>query len=94
MATTLCDICGVRPATVQATVVQDGQRRTLNLCEVDYARLVRQSRQASPLERLFQGGMLDDFLATSAEASSATSVPVGAARHSPARTGLRVRPWI
>lgn len=61
MATTLCDICGVRPATVQATVVQDGQRRTLNLCEVDYARLVRQSRQASPLERLFQGGMLDDF---------------------------------
>jgi ATP-dependent Clp protease ATP-binding subunit ClpC len=60
----LCDVCGVRPATVRATVASDGERRTLNLCEVDYRRLAARQRASSPLESLFSGGrgsLLDDF---------------------------------
>jgi len=62
----LCDICGVRPATVRAQVVSNGQRQTMELCDVDYRRLARQqSRSSSPLESLFGGGRgnspFDDF---------------------------------
>lgn len=61
---TLCDICGVRPATMRATVVRHGQRETLNLCEFDYRRLARQQGFSSPLESLFGSGRnpLDEFL--------------------------------
>ena len=45
---TLCDICHARPATVRAEVVSNGQRETLNLCDVDYRRLARQQRSSSP----------------------------------------------
>ena len=60
---TLCDICQVRPATVRAEVVSNGQRETLNLCDVDYRRLARQQRSSSPLESLFggRGSLFDDF---------------------------------
>src|SRR5690242_1148027 len=66
MANGLCDICGVRPATVRAQVVSNGQRQTLELCDVDYRRLARQQgRSSSPLEALFGGGrgnsLFDDF---------------------------------
>jgi len=66
MADGLCDICGVRPATVRAQVVSNGQRQTLELCDVDYRRLARQQgRSSSPLEALFGGGrgnsLFDDF---------------------------------
>jgi len=59
----LCDVCGVRPATVRATVVSDGERRTLNLCEIDYRRLAARQRASSPLESLFSGrsSLFDDF---------------------------------
>ena len=50
----LCDICGVRPATVRAQVTtSDGGSQVLDLCEVDYNRLARQQRSSSPLESLF-----------------------------------------
>ncbi|MCX7750572.1 MAG: AAA family ATPase [Candidatus Bipolaricaulota bacterium] len=52
----LCDVCGVRPATVTAEVVQGGERRVLHLCERDYARL-REEEWFSPWESL-----LGDFL--------------------------------
>src|SRR5436305_3278 len=64
MSNGTCDICGVRPATVRAQVVSDGQRRTMELCDVDYRRLARQQgRSSSPLESLFGGGgsLFDDF---------------------------------
>ncbi|MGE7157405.1 AAA family ATPase [Methylorubrum rhodesianum] len=64
MANGTCDICGVRPATVRAQVVSDGQRRTMELCDVDYRRLARQQgRSSSPLESLFGrgGNLFDDF---------------------------------
>lgn len=40
MAAAICDICGVRPATRRVEVVQNGERRTLAVCDVDYRRLV------------------------------------------------------
>jgi ATP-dependent Clp protease ATP-binding subunit ClpC len=64
MAPQLCDVCGVRPATVRAEVVSsDGERQVLNLCDVDYRRLARQQRSSSPLESLFGGrrSLFDDF---------------------------------
>ena len=63
MSDGLCDICGVRPATVRAQVVSNGQRQTMELCDVDYRRLARQQRPSSPLESLFgeRGSMFDDF---------------------------------
>ena len=61
----ICDICGVRPATVRAQVVSNGQRQTMELCDVDYRRLARQQgRPSSPLESLFGGpggSLFDDF---------------------------------
>ncbi len=47
----LCDVCRVRPATVTAEVIQDGERRILHLCELDYARL-REEEWFSPWESL------------------------------------------
>ena len=63
MADGLCDICGVRPATVRAQVVSNGQRQTMELCDVDYRRLARQQRPSSQLESLFggRGSLFDDF---------------------------------
>src|SRR4051794_12355430 len=61
----MCDICGVRPATVRARVTSsDGQSEVLELCEVDYRRLARQQRSRSPMESLFggRGSLFDDFL--------------------------------
>jgi ATP-dependent Clp protease ATP-binding subunit ClpC len=64
---TLCDLCGVWPATVRATVVSDGEEEILNLCDVDYRRLAReQARAGSPLESLFggrAGSLFDEFFA-------------------------------
>ncbi|MFC0387142.1 ATP-dependent Clp protease ATP-binding subunit [Muricoccus vinaceus] len=65
MSETLCDLCQTRPATLRAEVVSNGRRRTMNLCDVDYRRLVARGggRGGSPLESLFGsgGGLLDDF---------------------------------
>ncbi|NBJ13462.1 ATP-dependent Clp protease ATP-binding subunit [Microvirga arsenatis] len=63
MANGLCDVCGVRPATVRAQVVSNGQRQSMELCDVDYRRLARQQRSSSPLESLFgrHGGLFDEF---------------------------------
>ncbi len=65
MADGLCDICGVRPATVRAQVVSNGQRQIMELCDIDYRRLARQQRSSSPLESLFggRGSLFNDFLA-------------------------------
>ncbi|WP_082765257.1 MULTISPECIES: ATP-dependent Clp protease ATP-binding subunit [unclassified Phenylobacterium] len=59
----LCDLCGVRPATVRARVTRNGDSETLNLCELDYRRLAAQQRSSSPLESLFggRGSLFDDF---------------------------------
>jgi ATP-dependent Clp protease ATP-binding subunit ClpC len=59
----LCDICGIRPATVRVRVTQNGESELLELCDVDYERLAAQQRPSSPMESLFgrRGGLLEDF---------------------------------
>lgn len=37
----LCDICQERPATSRVTVVQNGQRKTIDICDYDYRQLMR-----------------------------------------------------
>jgi ATP-dependent Clp protease ATP-binding subunit ClpC len=54
----LCDICHRRPAALRVTLSENGRRRTLEVCEVDYARL--QAQNASPFESLFGGGLFGD----------------------------------
>lgn len=52
---TICDICEIRPATHRVSVSQNGQTATLNVCDIDYARLREQSGSSSPFESLFSG---------------------------------------
>jgi len=62
MAEHLCELCGVRPATIRVAVVQGGRRRQLDVCDYHYAQLTRHQRQISPLESLFRGGLFDGLL--------------------------------
>ncbi|WP_083654736.1 ATP-dependent Clp protease ATP-binding subunit [Burkholderia sp. SRS-W-2-2016] len=55
----LCDICGVRPATVRLALLQNGQRRIVDVCDFHYGQLTRHQRSLSPLEALFRAGALD-----------------------------------
>jgi ATP-dependent Clp protease ATP-binding subunit ClpC len=87
----LCDICGVRPAVVRATVVNtEGQRETLDLCEQDYRRLARQQRFSSPLESLFsgRGSLFEEFFGDDAgDAGPDESGARGGGQTIPIRTG-------
>lgn len=42
MAQELCAICHERPAVARVSLVQNGQRRELALCELHYRQLMRQ----------------------------------------------------
>jgi len=95
MATQLCDICGVRPATVRATVVSNGEREALNLCDVDYRRLARQQRFNSPFESLFRRSLVGDFFGDSllddlAEPIEAQAPPRARRRRETAELGERL----
>ena len=46
----MCDICGIRPATIRVRVTRNGETEELDVCEVDYRRLAAQQRGASPME--------------------------------------------
>jgi len=59
MARLLCDICGVRPASVRLAVLQNGQRRIVDVCDFHYAQLTRHQRSLSPLEALFRADAPD-----------------------------------
>src|SRR6267378_6983041 len=75
----LCDIDHRRPAVVRVTVIENGQRRTLNVCREHYAEL--RSRQASPFESLFSGfggGFGDDLLGGFFDEGGAGGVESGA----------------
>jgi ATP-dependent Clp protease ATP-binding subunit ClpC len=56
----ICDICGFRPATTEVTVVEDGQRRVVHVCNVDLRKLQQQS--SSPFNRMFGGENIFDNL--------------------------------
>jgi len=61
MAQKMCDICGIRPATVRVSIIRNGRRQTLDLCQEDYMKLRQRERRFSPLESLFLGDFLKDF---------------------------------
>jgi ATP-dependent Clp protease ATP-binding subunit ClpC len=61
MPAKLCDICGVRPAAVRVTVLRDGVREELDVCDYDYAQLTRHQKYVSPLESLFGGDPFGNF---------------------------------
>lgn len=62
MATRLCDVCGIRPATVRVRVRRDGRETYMNLCEADYMRFrQREQRSYSPFESLFGRGLFEEF---------------------------------
>src|SRR3989442_914292 len=83
----LCDIDHRRPAVVRVTVVENGQRRTINVCREHYAEL--RARQASPFESLFSGfgGLGDDLLGGFFDEGDRG----GAGASAPRRTGGRSR---
>lgn len=62
MAQRMCDICGVRPATIRVAVLQNNQERELDICDYHYSQLMRHQRMMSPLRSLFQSGLLDNFM--------------------------------
>ncbi|MGF6773754.1 ATP-dependent Clp protease ATP-binding subunit ClpC [Paraburkholderia sp. GAS199] len=64
MPQTLCDICNARPASVRVTVLQNGERRDLDVCDFHYLQLTRHQRYISPLESLFGSGLFDQPGAT------------------------------
>ena len=57
----VCDICGIRPATRRVQVTQNGQTQQLDVCEVDYTKLRQQAGMSSPFESLFSSS--DPFAA-------------------------------
>ena len=81
----LCDICGVRPATVRVRVSSKGETEDLNVCEVDYRRLAASQRSSSPIESLFgsSGSLFEEFFGGD---------PFGRIRSGDNGAGLRERP--
>lgn len=61
MAKALCDICHERPATTRVTLTVNGKRKTVNVCDHDYTRVLRTQRSYSPFESLFFGDVFSDF---------------------------------
>lgn len=53
---TLCDICNARPASGRVTIVQNGQRKTIAICDYDYRQLMRHQNVLNPFDSLL-GGM-------------------------------------
>jgi ATP-dependent Clp protease ATP-binding subunit ClpC len=49
----MCDICGVRPASIRVSVLRNGSRQQLDVCDYHYAQLSRHQRYVSPFESLF-----------------------------------------
>ncbi|SAK67795.1 ATPase [Caballeronia pedi] len=58
----LCEICHARPAVAQVTVVQNGQRKSMSICEYDYRQLMRHQSMLNPLDSLLGGGGLSRLM--------------------------------
>ncbi|SAK79506.1 ATP-dependent Clp protease ATP-binding subunit [Caballeronia ptereochthonis] len=58
----LCEICHVRPAVAQVAVVQNGQRKSMSICEYDYRQLMRHQSMLNPFDSLLGGGGLSRLL--------------------------------
>ncbi|WP_044043007.1 ATP-dependent Clp protease ATP-binding subunit [Caballeronia insecticola] len=58
----LCEICHARPAVAQVTVVQNGQRKSMSICEYDYRQLMRHQSMLNPFDSLLGGGGLSRLM--------------------------------
>lgn len=54
---TLCEICNARPAVARVTVSQNGQARTMSICDHDYRQLLRHQSMLNPFDSLLGGGV-------------------------------------
>ncbi|MBS6360525.1 ATP-dependent Clp protease ATP-binding subunit, partial [Burkholderia sp.] len=52
----LCDICNARPAVARVTVMEDGERKTLSICDYHYRQLMRHQSMLNPFDSLLGGG--------------------------------------
>lgn len=59
---TLCEICNARPAVARVTVVQNGERKSMSICDYDYRQLMRHQSMMNPFDSLLGGGGLSQFL--------------------------------
>ena len=62
----LCDICQERPATSRGTVVQNGQRKTIDICDYDYRQLMRHQNIMNPFDSLLGRGGLSGLVGDAA----------------------------
>lgn len=60
MAERLCEICNTRPATMKVRVSRDGTQEIMEICDIDYRRLIAGSRR-SPFESLFGSDVFSNF---------------------------------
>lgn len=58
---TLCDICHARPAVARVAVVQDGERKSISICDYHYRQLMRHQSMLNPFDNLLGGGGLSRF---------------------------------
>ncbi|MBN3810090.1 AAA family ATPase [Paraburkholderia sp. Ac-20347] len=58
---TLCEICNARPAVARVTVVQNGERKSMSICDYDYRQLMRHQSMLNPFDSLLGGGGLSRF---------------------------------
>ncbi|KDR32374.1 ATP-dependent Clp protease ATP-binding subunit [Caballeronia zhejiangensis] len=58
----LCEICHARPAVAQVTVVQNGRRKSMSICEYDYRQLMRHQTMLNPFDSLLGGGSLSRLM--------------------------------
>ncbi|MED5607390.1 AAA family ATPase [Pseudomonas sp. JH-2] len=57
----LCEICNARPAVARVTVVQNGERKSMSICDHDYRQLMRHQSMLNPFDSLLGGGGLSRF---------------------------------
>ncbi|VVE76971.1 ATP-dependent Clp protease ATP-binding subunit [Pandoraea sputorum] len=53
---TLCDICNVRPAIARVTVVENGEPKSISICDFHYRQLMRHQSALNPFDSLLGAG--------------------------------------
>ena len=53
---TLCDICHARPAVARVVVTENGERKSLSICDYHYRQLMRHQSMLNPFDSLLGGG--------------------------------------
>ncbi|SMG49738.1 ATP-dependent Clp protease ATP-binding subunit [Paraburkholderia susongensis] len=58
---TLCDICHARPAVARVVVNENGERKSLSICDYHYRQLMRHQSMLNPFDSLLGGSGLSRF---------------------------------